>query len=316
MAKKSVNARRNSLNKVKNVSNPFKRVELKNPISNVRWSANAVFFGLLVILILLGALTGNTYFSGNRITGSAISDITGAQTGITPVIDMLKDLVKGILGYEGIFAVIFTNLFSAGSWLPSVAVFMIMSGFFYFGLRKTLLHDDSHKKLATFMAIGLGLLSIGITINGQNLVRWFEGLIQSAIVFLTLIIIGFMIWILTLKGMSHSSSVLREAHSAAAERIQERRGQLSQREEKRSEKALRKQQQTLRNQQQQYNRILAEYRVKYRDAKISDERVSNDRSREKLAKVDREFRAAVADSCPDLDQGKIAREWEKVKRAP
>ena len=68
MAKKSVNARRVSRSKAINVPNPFKRVSFKNPISNARWSGNAIFFGLLVILILLGALTGNTYVS-DRITG-------------------------------------------------------------------------------------------------------------------------------------------------------------------------------------------------------------------------------------------------------
>ena len=265
-----------------------------------------IFFGLLVILILLGALTGNTYVS-NRITGFAISDITGAQTGITPVIDMLKDLINGLIGSDGVLAIIFTNLFSADSWLPSVAVVMIISGFFYFGLRKTLLHGDEHRKLATLIAIGLGLLSIGITIGETGLVEWFKGIIQSAIVFIVLIVIGFMMWILTMKAMAHGSKAWGEAHAAATERIQERRGQLSEREAKRQEKMSREQRQSIIQQEQRYKRLLAEYRVKYRGVMTSPDRRN---------RVDMEFRAKVANSCPDLDQREIARAWEGAKRNP
>lgn len=303
MAKKRVSASKISQRKAhnnfykNNVPNPFKSFRVKNPISNLRWSTNAVFFGLLVILILIGALSGETYYSGNLITGSAISDITGAQTrtGIAPVVDMLKDLIRGIFGPDGIIAIIFINLTGTTTWLAAVAIFMILSGFFYLGLRKTLLHGEEHKKLATFIAIGLGLLSLGITISGQNVVAWFSNLFESAIVLLVIIVLGFMLWILTMKGMAHSSRVWGEAHAAAAERIMERRGQLSQREGKREEKTLRKQ-------QREFNSLLAYKSANYRAAKTNAEK----------KKIDFEFRSDAAKLCPNLDQGWMNREWQKA----
>lgn len=294
MAKK-----RSSTKKIsqREVPNPFRKVGLKNPINNARWSANAVFFGLLVIIILLGVLTGNAYYSGNLVTGSVISDITGAQTksGISPITDMLKTLIETFFGSDGIIATIFKLLFSTDNWLAAAAVLMIVSGLFYLALKKTFLHGDEHNKLAVILAIALGLLAIGITIKDNNLVETFKGLFEGAIGLVVIIGIGFVLWIFTLKAMTHGSRALGEAHVAASERIAARRGQLTQREAKKSEKYFRKQQLSL-------NRLLASYSASYKAARNNQER----------KKVDIEFRVAAANSCPDLDQGEIKKDWSKA----
>ncbi|MBI2105871.1 hypothetical protein HYT56_03475 [Candidatus Woesearchaeota archaeon] len=242
MAKKR--ASRNS----QSVSNPFDKLGLKNPISSERWETNTIFFGLLVIVTLIGLLSGNAYYSENSITGSVISDITGAQTtsGITPITNMLKDLFSVIFNSDdGIIATIFKNLFSTNNWLAAIAVLMVISGFFYLALKKTFFHGDDHNKLAVMIALGMGLLAIGITINDNTLVSYFKELFSSAILLIVLIVIGFVLWIFTLKAMTHTSKALGERHSASAERMGARKGFLKARFEKKTEKLSREKEEKL-----------------------------------------------------------------------
>ena len=121
----------------KDFLSPFGKLGIKNPISSDRWEINTIFFGLLIIVTLIGLLSGNAYYSEGSITGSVISDITGSASGITPITDMLKELISAIFSPDGILATIFQNLFSTTNWLAAIAVLMVMSGLFYLGLKNT-----------------------------------------------------------------------------------------------------------------------------------------------------------------------------------
>ena len=255
---------------------------------------NYSYLGLLLGFVLLVAFMNEGSYTGNQITGSAIEDITGAQTrsGITPITNMLKDLIGAIFGPDGIIAIIFLNLTTGASWLPAVAVVMIISVMFYIVLRKSVLPGDQHKKAIFLLSLGLGLLSIGVTVDGLTLVDMFKELISGTVGLVVVLVLGFAFWIFALWGIRKTSKAWGKMHETSSERIGLRRNQLGQRADKWREKTDRAELVTL-------NKLVNKYSMQYRNAT----------SPMFKAKAEKEFRAKAAKSCPNLNPQEILKAW-------
>jgi len=252
---------------------------------------NYTYLASLLGFVLFVALM-NIESNGNQITGATIDDITGSQSAVTPITNILKDIVGAIVGPDGILATVFVNLTTNASWLPAVAVVMMVSVMFYLILRKSIMRGDEHKKAVFLLSLALGLLSIGISIGGQTLVDWFKNLIEGTIIFTVVLVLAFAFWIFALWGIRGSSKAWGKMHESSVQRLGTRRAQLLERSGKSMDKTMRKEQKSL-------NKIVAKYATQYNNAS----------SEIFKSKAEKEFRSKVAKSCPEIEPKIILQKW-------